>query len=34
MFIVLALKFARDVIADAFQMRREMLKRYPGVVAE
>jgi len=34
MFIVLALKFARDVIADAVQLRREMMKRYPGVLAE
>jgi len=34
MFIVLAMKFVRDVMADAIQLRREMMKRYPGVIAE
>lgn len=34
MLIVIAMKFVRDVIADAFQLRREMAKRYPGVIAE
>lgn len=34
MLIVLALKFVRDVFADAVQLRREMMKRYPGVLAE
>ncbi len=34
MLIVLALKFVRDVVADTFQLRREMMKRYPGVLAE
>ena len=34
MLIVVAMKFVRDVIADAFQLRREMMKRYPGLLAE
>lgn len=34
MLIVLAMKFARDVVAEALALRRELMKRYPGVVAE
>ena len=34
MLIVVAMKLVRDVLADAFQLRREMMKRYPGVLAE
>lgn len=34
MLIVLAMKFVRDVFADAIQLRRELMKRYPGIVAE
>ncbi len=34
MLIVVAMKFVRDVFADAFQLRRQMMKRYPGLMAE
>lgn len=34
MLIVIAMKFVRDVIADALELRRELMKRYPEVIAE
>ncbi len=34
MLIVVALKALRDFIADTLELRREMMKRYPGVIAE
>jgi hypothetical protein len=29
MIILTAARFVRDVVADAFRLRREMMKRYP-----
>lgn len=34
MLIVVALKALRDFIADTLELRREMMKRYPGVIGE
>jgi len=34
MLIVVALKTIREIIAETFKLRRELLKRYPGVLAE
>lgn len=34
MLIVIAIKFVRDVIADAFELRRTLMKRYPAIIAE
>jgi len=34
MLIVIAMKFARDVIADTIQLRHDLMKRYPGFAGE
>jgi hypothetical protein len=34
MLIVVAMKAVREIIAETFQLRREMAKRYPGILAE
>jgi hypothetical protein len=34
MIIVVALKAAREIFAEAVKLRRELAKRYPGVMAE
>jgi hypothetical protein len=34
MLIVVAMKAIREIIADTFKLRREMMKRYPGVITE
>ncbi|MBB4039308.1 hypothetical protein GGR34_000943 [Microvirga flocculans] len=34
MIIVAALKAIREVLVEAVKLRRELAKRYPGVMAE
>ncbi len=34
MLIVVALKTIREIVADSLKLRRELLKRYPGLIAE
>jgi hypothetical protein len=34
MLIVAAMKAIREVIADTFKLRRELMKRYPGLITE
>jgi hypothetical protein len=34
MLIVVAMKAIREIIADTFKLRREMMKRYPGIITE
>jgi hypothetical protein len=34
MIIVVALKAAREIFLEAVQLRRELAKRYPGLMAE
>jgi len=34
MIIITALKAIRDVWAESIELRRELAKRYPGVLAE
>jgi hypothetical protein len=34
MIIVVALKAAREIFVEAVKLRRELAKRYPGVMAE
>lgn len=34
MIIVVALKAAREIFVEAIKLRRELAKRYPGVLAE
>ena len=34
MIIVTAMKAIRDVWAESFKLRRELAKRYPGVLSE
>lgn len=34
MLIVIALKAVREIIADTFKLRRELMKRYPGIITE
>ncbi len=34
MIIITAMKAIRDIWAETFELRRELAKRYPGVLAE
>ncbi len=34
MIIIAAMKFARDIWMEALELRRNLAKRYPGVMAE
>lgn len=34
MILVVALKAAREILVEAVKLRRELAKRYPGVMAE
>jgi len=34
MLIVAAMKAIREIVAEAIQLRRDMAKRYPGMMAE
>jgi hypothetical protein len=34
MLIAVAMKTIREIISETFALRRELMKRYPGVVAE
>jgi len=34
MLIVATMKAIRDIVAETFKLRRELAKRYPGVMAE
>lgn len=34
MIIVAALKVAREIFLEAVQLRRDLAKRYPGLMAE
>lgn len=34
MLIVVAMKAIREIVAETFKLRRELMKRYPDVVAE
>ena len=33
MLIVVAMKAIREIIVETFQLRRELAKRYPGILA-
>lgn len=34
MLIVTAMKVIREIVADTIKLRRELAKRYPGVLVE
>jgi hypothetical protein len=34
MIIITALKLAKDIWVETLQLRRELAKRYPGILAE
>jgi len=34
MLIVAAMKAIREIVADTLKLRRELMKRYPGILAE
>ena len=34
MLIVVAMKTIREIISETLALRRELMKRYPGVLAE